>query len=68
MEMRILVEVNNDRVKEDWLESEGQFQIRKIAQHYGIYEHLFGYAYFLPRITLDIKVKMTKFLICVERF
>lgn len=52
-----LVNVNDEQVKKDWLESEGQFQVRKIAEHYGIYEHLFGFAYFLPRITLDIKVK-----------
>lgn len=48
--------MNDEQVKRDWLESEGQFQVRKIAEHYGIYEHLFGFAYFLPRITLDIKV------------
>lgn len=48
--------VDVDRVKQDWLESEGQFQVKNIASHYGIYEHLFGYAYFIPRITLDIKV------------
>lgn len=53
------VEVDTNRVKEDWLETEGQFQIKNIAQHYGIYEHLFGFAYFIPRITLDIKVKFT---------
>lgn len=53
----ILVQVDADRVKEDWLEAEGQFQIKSIAQHYGIYEHLFGYAYFLPRVKLDIKVR-----------
>lgn len=52
------VEVNSDQVKADWLESEGQFQVKKIAQHYGIYEHLFGYAYFVPRVTLDIKVSV----------
>lgn len=52
-----LVHVDTDAVKESWLESEGQFQIKSIAQHYGIYEHLFGYAYFVPRIRLDIKVK-----------
>lgn len=44
-------------MKKDWLEAEGQFQVKKIAEHYGIYEHLFGFAYFLPRITLDIKVR-----------
>lgn len=56
------MEVDNDRVKEDWLESEGQFQIKRIAQHYGVYEHLFGYAYFVPRITLDIKVRVKQCL------
>lgn len=51
-----IVIVDADKIKEEWLENEGQFQIKKIASHYGIYEHLFGYAYFLPRINLDIKV------------
>lgn len=50
------VNVDDDRVKADWLEAEGQFQVKRIADHYGIYEHLFGYAFFIPRITLDIKV------------
>lgn len=59
--MTFLVNVDSDKVKEDWLESDGQFQIKSIAQHYGIYEHLFGYAYFIPRITLDIKVKPNAF-------
>lgn len=53
----ISVNVDTDRVKRDWFESEGQFQIKSIAQYYGIYEHLFGYAYFVPKINLDIKVK-----------
>lgn len=53
--------VDEEQVKNDWLESEGQFQIKTIAQFYGVYEHLFGLAYFLPRIQLDIKVKQLKF-------
>lgn len=52
--------VDDDRVKADWLEAEGQFQVKRIADHYGIYEHLFGYAFFIPRITLDIKVIATE--------
>lgn len=54
------VNVDDDRVKADWLEAEGQFQVKRIADHYGIYEHLFGYAFFIPRITLDIKVIATE--------
>lgn len=53
--------VDEEQVKNDWLESEGQFQIKTIAQFYGVFEHLFGLAYFLPRIQLDIKVKQLKF-------
>lgn len=50
------VEANVDEVHADWLKSEGQAHIKTVATHYGIYEHLFGCAYFVPRIPLDIKV------------
>lgn len=50
------MEVKVDEVYADWLKAEGQGQIKTIATHYGIYEHLFGYAFFLPRVQLDIKV------------
>lgn len=49
---------NVDEVHADWLKSEGQAHIKTVATHYGIYEHLFGYAYFVPRIPLDIKVEI----------
>lgn len=57
------MEIDAEQVKQDWLENEGQFQLRKIAAHYGIYEHLFGYAYFLPRVKLDIKVNFFRRII-----
>ena len=44
-------------VKEEWLKTAGPLQIRKVAEHYGVYEDLFGDAYFVPRIRLDIKYK-----------
>lgn len=51
------MEVNLDEVKVDWFKTAGPFHIRKIAEHYGVYEDLFGkYAYFVPRVFLDIKV------------
>lgn len=50
------VEVNIDEVHADWLKTEGQGHVKAVATHYGIYEHLFGYAYFVPRVPLDIKV------------
>lgn len=46
-------------VKEEWLKTVGPFQIKSIAEHYGIYEHLFGDAYFVPRVMLDIGYKQS---------
>lgn len=49
--------VNLDEVKTDWSTSNGQYHIRDVANHYGVFEHLYGkYAYFSPRIPLSIKV------------
>lgn len=44
-----------DEVKRDWLATSGQFHIRDVAHHYGVYQHLFGDAFFVPRVPLDIK-------------
>lgn len=51
-----LVEADLDRVRGEWLRTNGQSQIKEIARHYGIFEHLFGYAYFTPRVPLNINV------------
>lgn len=52
----ILVAIDLEKVDEDWTKSSGPYQIKDIANHYGIYEHLFGDAYFIPRVFLTIKV------------
>ncbi|XP_037937152.1 39S ribosomal protein L38, mitochondrial [Teleopsis dalmanni] len=43
------------QVEEDYNRANGQFDLRVIADHYGIFEHLYGYAYFIPRIPLKIQ-------------
>lgn len=51
------VEINLDEMKSEWEKTAGPLHIRRIAHHYGIYEHLFGHhAYFTPRVPLSIKV------------
>lgn len=50
------MEADVDRIREEWLQTNGQSQIKEIAKHYGIYEHLYGYAHFTPRIPLNIEV------------
>ncbi|XP_043463202.1 39S ribosomal protein L38, mitochondrial [Leptopilina heterotoma] len=45
--------------KNDWLKTTAPLEIRKIAEHYGIFNDLFGDAYFHPTIplTIDYNVK-----------
>lgn len=45
-----------DEVKRDWLATSGQFHIRDLAKHFGIFQDLFGSAYFVPRVTLNVEV------------
>lgn len=49
-----LVLIDLDRMKEEWDKTTGPYHIKKIADHYGIFEHLFGDAYFYPRVPLNI--------------
>lgn len=57
LQSSITVEINLDEVKEDWLRTAGPFHIRKIAEHYGVFEHLFGkHAFFTPRVCMEIRV------------
>lgn len=59
----LVVDLND--VKTEWLASDGQHHIRDIANHYGVFEHLFGkYAYFVPRVPLNVNypVDETNFL------
>ncbi|XP_044732669.1 39S ribosomal protein L38, mitochondrial [Chrysoperla carnea] len=48
------LKVNLDDVNAEWLQTSGPYQIRRIAEHYGVFEHLFGEAYFTPRTILNI--------------
>lgn len=43
-----------DEVRDEWLRDVGPQHIKNVAEHYGIFEHLFGDAYFYPRLPLDI--------------
>lgn len=47
-----VVRIDLDKAKEEWWHLSGPSQIRTIAEHYGIFEHLFGDAYFTPVVPL----------------
>ncbi|XP_055610590.1 39S ribosomal protein L38, mitochondrial [Uranotaenia lowii] len=48
------LKIDAEKVRTDWLKTSGPFQIKTLAEHYGIFEHLFGAAYFVPRVDLKI--------------
>lgn len=52
------VKVDLHAVHDEWLKTAGPLQVKRIAEHYKIFEHLFGDAYFVPRIGLDIKYNL----------
>ena len=45
-------------VRKEWLKTCGPYHLKTIAEHYNIYDDLFGEAYFVPRIPLDIKYQL----------
>ncbi|XP_055380790.1 39S ribosomal protein L38, mitochondrial [Condylostylus longicornis] len=46
--------INLDAVRKESNFTAAPFQLKTIADHYGIYKDLFGNAYFIPRINMDI--------------
>ncbi|XP_035896478.1 39S ribosomal protein L38, mitochondrial [Anopheles stephensi] len=53
------LEVDLDQVRGDWLKTSGPFHVKRIAEHYGVFEHLFGgSAYFVPRVELSIQYQV----------
>lgn len=53
--------INLEQVKQDWIQTCGPFHLKKIADHYKVFEHLFGQAYFTPRVQLNVTVSKTNF-------
>lgn len=47
-------EIDLDVVKKSWLETEGPAALKNIAEHYGIFSHLYEHGYFTPYLPLKI--------------
>ncbi|KAG7474008.1 39S ribosomal protein L38, mitochondrial [Solea senegalensis] len=43
-----------DRVQETWMKISGPYQIKRLAEHYGVFTDLFPMAYFIPQVSLHI--------------
>ncbi|KAJ8937134.1 hypothetical protein NQ318_019396 [Aromia moschata] len=46
--------INLEDTKREWLTTAGPYHIKQIADHYGVFQHLFGDAYFYPRVPISI--------------
>ncbi|KAH1003909.1 hypothetical protein HUJ04_003745 [Dendroctonus ponderosae] len=46
--------VDLEKSNQEWLHTVGPQHIKQIAEHYGVFEHLFGDAYFLPQVPLQV--------------
>ncbi|XP_008186104.1 39S ribosomal protein L38, mitochondrial [Acyrthosiphon pisum] len=46
--------VSLDEISNDWSKTNAPLHIKKVAEYYGIFEHLFGDAYFTPYVQMDI--------------
>ncbi|XP_066148395.1 large ribosomal subunit protein mL38 [Euwallacea fornicatus] len=46
--------IDLEKCNSEWLKTVGPQHIRRIAEHYGVFEHLFGDAYFNPQVPLEI--------------
>ncbi|CAL1687249.1 unnamed protein product [Lasius platythorax] len=53
---KLLIDLH--KVRQDWLKTEGPFHIHRIAEHYDIYKHLYGDAYFMPTVPLDVSYEL----------
>lgn len=54
LSMSLVVSVDLNKVKEVWLDTSSPFHTRRIADHYRIFQDLFGDAYFAPVVPLEI--------------
>nr|XP_023011509.1 39S ribosomal protein L38, mitochondrial-like [Leptinotarsa decemlineata] len=46
--------IDLEETKKEWMKTVGPNHIKNISDHYGVYEHLFGDAYFYNRVPLSV--------------
>ncbi|XP_021183599.3 large ribosomal subunit protein mL38 [Helicoverpa armigera] len=48
------LEIDLNEVKKEWLNTLGPQHKKQIADHYGVFEHLYGEGYFVPYLNLEV--------------
>ena len=43
-----------DQIRQEWFKTSGPFHLKNLAEHFNIFDDLFGEAYFVPRTSLRI--------------
>lgn len=56
-----------DEISNDWLKTNAPLHIKRLAEYYGIYKHLFGDAFFTPYVQMDISYEYNSKTIPVYR-
>ncbi|XP_054714367.1 39S ribosomal protein L38, mitochondrial-like [Uloborus diversus] len=49
-----ILKINISQVENDWKRKEGFSHLKSVANHYGIFHHLFDHGYFTPCVPLDV--------------
>ncbi|KAH8314573.1 hypothetical protein KR074_002592 [Drosophila pseudoananassae] len=50
--------IDLEKVQQIYVKTTGQHDLRLLADHYGVFEHLYGSAYFVPRVPLSINYQL----------
>ncbi|XP_053612666.1 large ribosomal subunit protein mL38 [Plodia interpunctella] len=50
--------IDLSEARSDWLKTISPYHKRQIAEHYGVFEHLYGEGYFIPFMNLDIQYNL----------
>jgi len=50
--------VDLQTMREDWLRIDGSSHVHRLAKHYGVYNDLYGDAYFMPIVPLNISYQL----------
>lgn len=54
----IAVVIPLDEIKAEWEKTNGLFHKQRVAEHYGIYHHMFDGATFVPRVVLRVEYSL----------
>lgn len=52
------MKIDLEECHKEWLKTDGPQHIKKIADYYGVYEHLFGDAYFYPQVPITVTFEL----------